>query len=167
MPAGRVQRHDAPLAATSEEDVDAPRAEDTSSGGEEEVAVWARAELPLSNDVQVEQATRAVWQVSGCSFQTQAARVLFRVVRNFRPSYAGTANKHRLLRSNPRRPPTPIFQALADGKNRQILRLSLPLIGATEMDDWPGGDRQRYKACGPMVDSLLRGNPAAKVRPSP
>eukprot|EP00752_Nemacystus_decipiens_P006208 g5601.t1 len=30
------------------------------------------------------------------------------------------------------------------------------------MDDWPGGDRQRYKACGPMVDSLLRGNPAAK-----
>lgn len=57
-------------------------------------------------------------------------------------------------------------QALADGKNRQILRLSLPLIGATEMDDWPGGDRQRYKACGPMVDSLLRGNPAAKVRAS-
>ena len=65
-------------------------------------------------------------------------------------------------------PPVPpvrraCVQALADGKNRQILKLSLPLIGATEMDDWPGGDRQRYKACGPMVDTLLRGNPAAKV----
>ncbi|CAM9753064.1 unnamed protein product, partial [Hapterophycus canaliculatus] len=83
------------------------------SGGEDE-QVWARAELPMSNDLQVEQATRAVWK------------------------------------------------ALSDGKNRQILRLSLPLIGATEMDDWPGGDRQRYKACGPMVDTLLRGNPAAK-----
>ncbi|CAM9797510.1 unnamed protein product [Scytosiphon promiscuus] len=83
------------------------------NGGDQE-EVWARAELPMSNDVQVEQATRAVWK------------------------------------------------ALSDGKNRQILRLSLPLIGATEMDDWPGGDRQRYKACGPMVDTLLRGNPAAK-----
>ncbi|CAB1117088.1 unnamed protein product [Ectocarpus sp. CCAP 1310/34] len=79
-----------------------------------EDAVWARAELPMSNDVQVEQATRAVWQ------------------------------------------------ALSDGKTRQILRLSLPLIGKTEIDDWPGGDRQRYKACGPMVESVLRGNPAAK-----
>lgn len=28
-----------------------------------EDAVWARAELPMSNDVQVAQATRAVWQV--------------------------------------------------------------------------------------------------------
>lgn len=66
--------------------------------------------------------------------------------------------------SCPPRYPTRCAQALADGKNRQILRLSLPLIGATEMDDWPGGDRQRYKACGPMVDTVLRGNPAAKVR---
>lgn len=32
-------------------------------GGQEDEDVWARAELPMSNDVQVEQATRAVWQV--------------------------------------------------------------------------------------------------------
>ncbi|CAN0411535.1 unnamed protein product [Ascophyllum nodosum] len=28
------------------------------------------------------------------------------------------------------------------------------------MDDWPGGDRQRYKACGPMVEKILQGSPA-------
>lgn len=90
----------------------------SSDKSDEAGKIWAGAQLPMRNAVQVEQATRAVWQ------------------------------------------------ALADGKTRQILRLSLPLIGATEMDDWPGGDRQRYKAVQPMVDKLLRGNPAAQVRVS-
>ena len=63
----------------------------------------------------------------------------------------------------PRSVPPNDPQALSDGKTRQILRLSLPLIGATEMDDWPGGDRQRYKACGPMVKTLLLGNEVAEV----
>lgn len=35
----------------------------TDNGSGEEEEVWARAELPMSNDVQVEQATRAVWKV--------------------------------------------------------------------------------------------------------
>lgn len=61
---GRVRRWDVRLAATLE-DADAARAGESGSGSdEEEGAVWARAELPLSNDVQVEQATRAVWQVT-------------------------------------------------------------------------------------------------------
>lgn len=55
------------------------------------------------------------------------------------------------------------LQALSDGKTRQILRLSLPLIGATEIDDWPGGDQQRYKACGPMVEKILLDLPPAQV----
>lgn len=69
MLAGLMHRYDARLAATPEEDADAPSPEDSSSSGgsEEEDAVWARAELPLSNDVQVEQATGAVWQVTGWS----------------------------------------------------------------------------------------------------
>ncbi|CAM9115694.1 unnamed protein product [Ectocarpus sp. 12 AP-2014] len=115
----RRARRRSTMTASQEESAEAS---DESSGGgskhqeeeDGEDAVWARAELPMSNDVQVEQATRAVWQ------------------------------------------------ALSDGKTRQILKLSLPLIGKTEIDDWPGGDRQRYKACGPMVESVLRGNPAAK-----
>lgn len=64
--AGRVQRWDTGLAGTPE-DVDASNPGDGSSGSEEDDAVWARAELPLSNDVQVQQATRAVWQVTGPS----------------------------------------------------------------------------------------------------
>ncbi|CAM9766225.1 unnamed protein product [Ectocarpus fasciculatus] len=116
----RRARRRSTIFAAQEESAEASDESGGSSGKQEEDdddredAVWARAELPMSNDVQVEQATRAVWQ------------------------------------------------ALSDGKTRQILRLSLPLIGKTEIDDWPGGDRQRYKACGPMVESVLRGNPAAK-----
>ncbi|CAM9292212.1 unnamed protein product [Choristocarpus tenellus] len=55
-----------------------------------------------------------------------------------------------------------VWKALSDGKSRQILKLSLPLIGATEMDDWPGGDRQRYKACRPMVEKILMGLPPSE-----
>lgn len=42
---------------------DASGSSGRSSSSEEEDAVWARAQLPMSNDMQVEQATRAVWQV--------------------------------------------------------------------------------------------------------
>lgn len=31
----------------------------------------------------------------------------------------------------------------------------LPLIGATDLDDWPGGVRQQFKAARPMVDNIL------------
>lgn len=39
---------------------------------------------------------------------------------------------------------------------RQRVELLLPLIGATDLDDWPGGIRQQFKAAQPMVESILR-----------
>lgn len=35
----------------------------------------------------------------------------------------------------------------------------LPLIGATDLDDWPGGVRQQFKAACPMVEEILRNVP--------
>lgn len=42
------------------------------------------------------------------------------------------------------------------GIKRQRVELVLPLIGATDLDDWPGGIRQQFKAASPMVERLLR-----------
>lgn len=39
---------------------------------------------------------------------------------------------------------------------RQRVELLIPLIGATDLDDWPGGIRQQFKAASPMVEELLR-----------
>mmetsp|Transcript_18207 Transcript_18207/g.23989 ORF Transcript_18207/g.23989 Transcript_18207/m.23989 type:complete len:320 (-) Transcript_18207:148-1107(-) len=49
-----------------------------------------------------------------------------------------------------------VARAFEDGKTRQLLQIQLPLIGATELDDWPGGIKQQYQACQPLVRSLLR-----------
>ncbi|GFR50904.1 hypothetical protein Agub_g13201 [Astrephomene gubernaculifera] len=49
-----------------------------------------------------------------------------------------------------------IEAAWRDGVRRQRLELMLPLIGATDLDDWPGGIRQQFKAAQPMVESILR-----------
>lgn len=35
------------------------------------------------------------------------------------------------------------------------MTLSLPLVGATDLDDWPGGIRQQFKAAKPMVERML------------
>jgi len=37
-------------------------------------------------------------------------------------------------------------RATSDGLHRHSLRLLLPVIGATELDDWPGGARQMMQA---------------------
>lgn len=47
-------------------------------------------------------------------------------------------------------------RAYTAGIHRQRVELVLPLIGATDLDDWPGGIRQQFKAAMPMVESLLR-----------
>lgn len=39
---------------------------------------------------------------------------------------------------------------------RQHVELLLPLIGATDLDDWPGGIRQQFKSAQPLVESILR-----------
>ncbi len=48
------------------------------------------------------------------------------------------------------------MRAWQAGVRRQRVELLLPLIGATDLDDWPGGVRQQFKAVLPMcaVDSL-------------
>lgn len=43
------------------------------------------------------------------------------------------------------------------GIKRHRVELLLPLIGATDLDDWPGGIRQQFKAVLPMVESMLDG----------
>jgi hypothetical protein len=49
-----------------------------------------------------------------------------------------------------------IRRAYAAGARRQRVDLVLPLIGATDLDDWPGGIRQMFKAASPMCEQLLR-----------
>ena len=50
-----------------------------------------------------------------------------------------------------------VQRAWKDGIQRQRVELLLPLIGATDLDDWPGGVRQQFKAVLPMVESMLAG----------
>eukprot|EP00471_Norrisiella_sphaerica_P000426 CAMPEP_0184487956 /NCGR_PEP_ID=MMETSP0113_2-20130426/10436_1 /TAXON_ID=91329 /ORGANISM="Norrisiella sphaerica, Strain BC52" /LENGTH=239 /DNA_ID=CAMNT_0026870399 /DNA_START=383 /DNA_END=1102 /DNA_ORIENTATION=- len=49
-----------------------------------------------------------------------------------------------------------VNEGFKDGKTRQQVELLLPLIGATDLDDWPGGIRQQFKAASPMCESILR-----------
>ncbi len=42
------------------------------------------------------------------------------------------------------------------GVSLQRLELELPLIGATDLDDWPGGVRQQFKAAQPLIEALLK-----------
>ncbi|KAH7420854.1 hypothetical protein KP509_13G025900 [Ceratopteris richardii] len=48
-------------------------------------------------------------------------------------------------------------QARGDGLMKLQLELLLPLIGATDLDDWPGGIQQQFKAATPVVSTLLGG----------
>ena len=45
------------------------------------------------------------------------------------------------------------MRAWQAGIRRQRIELLLPLIGATDLDDWPGGIRQQFKAALPMCAS--------------
>lgn len=47
-------------------------------------------------------------------------------------------------------------RATADGAHRHLIRLLLPVIGATELDDWPGGTRQQMEAACPLLESVLQ-----------
>ncbi|KAK3262543.1 hypothetical protein CYMTET_28605 [Cymbomonas tetramitiformis] len=49
-----------------------------------------------------------------------------------------------------------VIRALEDDKRLIQVEMLLPLIGATDLDDWPGGIRQQFKAAAPMMESLLR-----------
>lgn len=47
-------------------------------------------------------------------------------------------------------------KATKDGITRHSVRLLLPIIGATELDDWPGGARQMMEAASPLVTDILK-----------
>ena len=49
-----------------------------------------------------------------------------------------------------------IKEATKDGKTRHALRLLLPIIGATELDDWPGGARQMMEAASPLAQDIMK-----------
>lgn len=57
-----------------------------------------------------------------------------------------------------------LVRANKDGKHRHSIRLLLPVIGATELDDWPGGARQMMEAANPLVEQIVRGMTANVVR---
>lgn len=46
--------------------------------------------------------------------------------------------------------------ATKDNKTRHSIRLLLPIIGATELDDWPGGARQMMEAASPLMKDVMR-----------
>ena len=48
-------------------------------------------------------------------------------------------------------------KATADGRYRHSIRLLLPVIGATDLDDWPGGARQMMEAAYPLMTDTLKG----------
>ena len=50
-----------------------------------------------------------------------------------------------------------IKRASQDGIHRHGVRLLLPVIGATELDDWPGGARQMMEAAYPLVTQIMNG----------
>lgn len=50
-----------------------------------------------------------------------------------------------------------IKRATADGQHRHLIRLLLPVIGATDLDDWPGGARQMMQAADPLVQRMIQG----------
>jgi hypothetical protein len=49
-----------------------------------------------------------------------------------------------------------VVSAWRAGQSRQTAQIELPLIGASDLDDWPGGIRQQFKAALPLVEELLR-----------
>jgi hypothetical protein len=49
-----------------------------------------------------------------------------------------------------------VRRATADGVELMSIEFNLPLIGATDLDDWPGGVRQQYQAVAPLVGELLK-----------
>jgi hypothetical protein len=49
-----------------------------------------------------------------------------------------------------------IALANKDNKTRHSIRLLLPIIGATELDDWPGGARQMMDAASPLMNDVMQ-----------
>ena len=59
-----------------------------------------------------------------------------------------------------------LSRASADGRHRHSIRLLLPVIGGTELDDWPGGARQMMEAAYPLMQNVLENLGAQKLSQS-
>lgn len=51
---------------------------------------------------------------------------------------------------------TSILSARASGVKLGIVELPLPVTGGTELDDWPGGIKQKFNTLVPMLEPVLR-----------
>eukprot|EP00963_Diacronema_lutheri_P010348 scaffold1019_cov338-Pavlova_lutheri.AAC.25 len=49
-----------------------------------------------------------------------------------------------------------VRRAWEEGNGKQTVELLLPVTGATELDDWPGGIKQQFRAAQPMVEGILK-----------
>lgn len=49
-----------------------------------------------------------------------------------------------------------IKNALSCGIKDMEVTFNLDLIGATDLDDWPGGIRQQYQSASPMIEALMK-----------
>ena len=54
-------------------------------------------------------------------------------------------------------------KAAEDGIHRHCVRLLLPLIGPTDLDDWPGGAKQMIEAAFPLMETVLQINGAETI----
>eukprot|EP00274_Cyanoptyche_gloeocystis_P004510 CAMPEP_0196653728 /NCGR_PEP_ID=MMETSP1086-20130531/3376_1 /TAXON_ID=77921 /ORGANISM="Cyanoptyche gloeocystis , Strain SAG4.97" /LENGTH=320 /DNA_ID=CAMNT_0041985069 /DNA_START=86 /DNA_END=1048 /DNA_ORIENTATION=- len=50
--------------------------------------------------------------------------------------------------------------AIASGASRVSMEIPLPLIGKSDLDDWPGGISQQYIAAKPVIKEFLSGFPS-------
>lgn len=103
-------------------------------------------------------------QFKTCSISSraQARRVPLRIRCSAEAAADATSTKPRIV-PIPSDPDTQVAQAIASveqawrsGTKLQRLELLLPLIGATDLDDWPGGIRQQFKAAQPLVEKILK-----------
>jgi len=101
---------------------------------------------------------------SSCSLQRKWSSRLFQQEKNNNNEEEGAGMDSFLLLDERfptsvddqvRQAASAIYKAQQDGITRHSVRMLLPLIGATELDDWPGGARQMMDAASPMVSSIL------------
>eukprot|EP00815_Leptocylindrus_aporus_P011509 CAMPEP_0116067344 /NCGR_PEP_ID=MMETSP0322-20121206/10947_1 /TAXON_ID=163516 /ORGANISM="Leptocylindrus danicus var. apora, Strain B651" /LENGTH=335 /DNA_ID=CAMNT_0003554121 /DNA_START=172 /DNA_END=1179 /DNA_ORIENTATION=+ len=102
--------------------------------------------------------------LSSCSLQRKGSSRLFQQENNDEIKEGGASMDSFVLLDERfptsvddqvRQAASAIYKAQQDGITRHSVRMLLPLIGATELDDWPGGARQMMDAASPMVSSIL------------
>ncbi|KAI8463765.1 MAG: hypothetical protein J3K34DRAFT_388888 [Monoraphidium minutum] len=101
---------------------------------------------------------------TGCARASRPRAALSRSRLAIRANAGGPGGVNAQQSGIPTTPERQVAQAVSaiqsaweGGVSRQRVELLLPLIGATDLDDWPGGIRQQFKAAAPLVEQILRG----------